>query len=237
MFIQFLVFPYTCNRFGVLNCLKAASLLFPLVYILVPFTALFPTESSRQASAFILLVSRLVGAVYAFPCLIILLTNTAPNLRVLGTLNGVATSTAALGRSIGPPLVGNVFSFGLKKGYMVIPWTVLSFLCMLSALPLFWVTEPKGFANSADEDEEQDDGEEGEGDVEAWDEGYESDSEHTVHNRSSSPCKPNRAGANQLPSSQSVHDNDSDTQSVLSTKSSAVSRTDENAAPTTVNTP
>lgn len=227
MFIQFLVFPYTCNRFGVLNCLKAASICFPVVHILIPFTALFPTESARQASAFILLVARLVGAVYAFPCLIILLTNCAPNLRVLGTLNGVATSTAALGRAAGPALVGSVFSYGLNKGYMIIPWTVLSLLCVLSAAPVFWVTEPNGFAHSADDEVVEDDYDE---EREYWDEGYESDSEQTIHDGSSSPCIASGNGAHQE-LIRSV-DGDSDVQSVSSIEVPIVNNRTSNAART-----
>ncbi|RMZ78346.1 hypothetical protein DV738_g3862, partial [Chaetothyriales sp. CBS 135597] len=48
MVIQFALFPTAAARFGVLNCLKACSLTFPLVYVAMPFCALLPTSAWRQ---------------------------------------------------------------------------------------------------------------------------------------------------------------------------------------------
>lgn len=42
------------------------------------------------------------AAVLAFPTSTILLTNSSPTLRLLGTLNGIAVAVAALGRAFGP---------------------------------------------------------------------------------------------------------------------------------------
>jgi hypothetical protein len=137
--------------------LKVACAALPLTYLLVPFTALLPTVTLRLAAAFLLNFVKLAGVIYAYPCMIILLTNSAPNLRVLGTLNGIATSVAALGRGIGPAFMGRVFTFGVERGYMVIPWTVLALLSVVSAAPLFWIVEPPGRPEEDEEDEEDDD--------------------------------------------------------------------------------
>lgn len=40
--------------------------------------------------------------IFAFPCSTILLTNSSPTLRLLGTLNGIAVTLSAMGRAVGP---------------------------------------------------------------------------------------------------------------------------------------
>ncbi|WEW58878.1 hypothetical protein PRK78_004346 [Emydomyces testavorans] len=156
MIVQFFVFPYAANRCGVLYCLKVTSLAFPVIYALIPFTALFPTDVTRQIAAFILMTAKLGCVVFAFPCCTILLTNSAPSVRVLGTLNGVATSISAVGRALGPACIGAAFSIGVKMGYMIFPWWCLAIIGLLSALPVFWVIETDGFAGATPDDDDDD---------------------------------------------------------------------------------
>lgn len=160
MIVQFFVFPYIANRYGVLNCLKVSSLGFPIAYALIPFTALFPTNTLRQTAAFILMCGKLACVVFAFPCCTILLTNSAPSVQVLGTLNGMATSVGAIGRALGPALIGAAFSIGVKLGFMIFPWWLLALISLLSAIPVFWMIETDGFAGaSSDVDEDSEDDE------------------------------------------------------------------------------
>lgn len=100
------------------------------------------------------MLAKLSASVFGFPCCIILLTNSAASLSILGTLNGVATSISALGRALGPAVSGATFSFGVSKGYVIIPWWTLAFLAALSALLTFWINETDGFKghDTADED-------------------------------------------------------------------------------------
>ncbi|KOC17472.1 MFS transporter [Aspergillus flavus AF70] len=154
MFLQFLVFPIAAKRYGVLNCLKAMILVFPVIYFVTPFTALVP-ESLRHVTIFLLMLSKLAASIFGFPCITILLTNSATSLTVLGTLNGVATSVSAVGRAAGPAICGAAFSFGVKKGYIILPWWMLSIFGALSALPIYWTVEPDGFQGN-DAEEEQD---------------------------------------------------------------------------------
>lgn len=160
MLIQFLIFPYACRRYGVLTCLKATAVVFPLLYFIAPFTVLFPTNASRQIAAFILLTAKLCCVVFSFPCNTILLTNSAASVYILGTLNGVATSVSAIGKAVGPAIIGGTFSVGVKHGYMIFPWWVLGFIAGLSAIPVFWAKDQDNF-NDEDEEEENDDDHEG----------------------------------------------------------------------------
>jgi predicted MFS family arabinose efflux permease len=164
MFTQFLAFPPLARRYGVLNCLKACSLTFPLIYLAVPFTSLLPTSALQQAAMVALMLMKGWCAVFAYPCTTILLTNSAVSLRILGTLNGVATSISAIGRAAGPALAGLTFTVGVDAGYVIVSFWMLAAVAILGAIPVFWLVEMEGFGGDEDdsddseaEDETEDD--------------------------------------------------------------------------------
>jgi len=101
MFNQFFVFPPITRRYGSLNCLRVCLGLYPLVYLLSPFAVILK-EEFRRPYLYGLVLIRNIGGVFSFPCSTILITNSAPSLRVLGTLNGIATALGAFGRALGP---------------------------------------------------------------------------------------------------------------------------------------
>jgi len=106
----------------------------------------------------IMIVKCFVG-IFAFPCSVILLTNSAVSLRILGTLNGFAVSISAVGRAIGPAVTGAAFSWGLEKGYMITPWWLLSIISCVGGIPIWYLVEMEGFNktdSSDDEDEDED---------------------------------------------------------------------------------
>ena len=162
MVVQFLVFPPLARRFGVLRCLKACTIAFPLVYLLTPFTVLLPTPITQQIGIFCVMILKSCAGIFAFPCTTILLTNSARSLRLLGTLNGVATSLSAVGRAIGPTIGGGAFTLGIDIGYVIIPWFTLSAMAALGNVPVWWLVEMDGFggADDSDSDEEAEEEEE-----------------------------------------------------------------------------
>lgn len=105
--------------------------------------------------------------IIGFPCTTILLTNSASSLRILGTLNGFATTFSGLGRAVGPAAAGAVFSWGVKEGYAIAPWWMLALIAMVGAVPPWFIVEGDGptsslGAGSEGEEEEEDDEEGGE---------------------------------------------------------------------------
>jgi hypothetical protein len=173
MLVQFLVFPPVARKYGVVNCLRVCAICMPIIYFFVPFAALLPDRSSQEAAIFVLMIIKgcckcllypssrhtsnsLSVSTFAFPCSTILLTNSASSLRILGTLNGIATSVGAIGRALGPAIGGSTFTYGVKVGYVILPWWTLSFIATLAAIPSFWVVEGEGFGGDADnvEDDE-----------------------------------------------------------------------------------
>jgi hypothetical protein len=148
--IQFLIFPPTARRFGVLYCFKCCACVFPLICLVTPYTALIVNESAQQAAMFAILIVKNFAIIFATPCSIILLTNSAVSLRILGTLNGFAVSISAVGRAIGPAIGGASFTWGLEHGYMITPWWLLGCISIVGAVPIWYLVEMDGFSKSGD---------------------------------------------------------------------------------------
>lgn len=100
------------------------------------------------------------AVIIGFPCITILLTNSCSSLRILGTLNGFATTFSALGRAIGPALAGATFSWGAGKGTVVPAWWFLAVMAALGAIPTWKLIDGEGPSHSA----ESSDAEDGDGD-------------------------------------------------------------------------
>jgi hypothetical protein len=154
MIFQFFVFPPVARRFGVLNSLRAAFLIYPFVFFITPFTALLPTPLLKEVALLLLMVIRGLAGTFAFPTSTIMITNSASSLRVLGTLNGLATSVSAVGRAAGPAIGGSVFTLGVKHGYVIAPFWTLSLISLLAAIPTWYLVEGKGFGDDPDPETE-----------------------------------------------------------------------------------
>ncbi|KAJ5545881.1 MFS transporter [Penicillium frequentans] len=143
MVIQFFAFPPIAKHLGILRCFKLAAMAQPIIFFLTPFTVLVP-EPFRLSAVLLIMLAKLGTTVFGIPCSTILLTNSASSMSVLGTLNGVSTSVSALGRAAGPAIIGSAFSYGVKRGYVIIPWWLLSALALWSVVPAFWIVEQEG---------------------------------------------------------------------------------------------
>ncbi|OCK83370.1 MFS general substrate transporter [Lepidopterella palustris CBS 459.81] len=150
MLIQLILFPPVARKIGILRCLRISFLLFPIVFILTPFTTLLPTPLGKEIAMCAILVVRGFAGTFAFPASTILLTNSASSLRTLGTLNGIATSASAIGRAFGPAIAGSAFTMGVKNGYIIAPFWILAAIALLAAIPTFFLIEGEGFSDDAD---------------------------------------------------------------------------------------
>lgn len=157
MFIQLFVFPSVARRYGVLNCLKVTSFIFPVVTLIIPFTALLPTSAAQQVVLSFILIIRSCTIIFVYPCSAIMLTNTAASVRVLGRLNGIATSFCAIGRAIGPAIGGWAFTLGVDIGYVILPWWILAAITLLCIIPISQLVEMEGFAADNVESDSQTD--------------------------------------------------------------------------------
>jgi hypothetical protein len=150
---QFLLFPPIARYLGVLRCLRISFLIFPFVFFITPLLSLIPDPLTREIAMVALLMIRGVGGTFSFPTSTIMLTNSAPSMRVLGTINGLATSFSAVGRAAGPTIGGGLFTWGVKRGYVIVPFWTLSVIAFIASIPTFYLVESKGFGEDADIDE------------------------------------------------------------------------------------
>jgi hypothetical protein len=153
IFYQFVVFPPLARHYGVLNCLRTVLSVMPIVYLLAPFSTLVPSVLGAQITLFCLWLVKGLCSTFAFPCSTILLTNSAPSLKVLGTINGIATSVSAIGRAAGPTYAGTLFTWGTKEGFIIAPFWGLSLVAALSTIPTWWLVEGEGFGHDDEEEE------------------------------------------------------------------------------------
>lgn len=147
--IQLFVFPPVTQKLGALRCMRIMACINPIPYFLTPYTALLPTAKSQKVCMFIIMMMKTVCTTFSFPCCTILLTNSASSLRSLGTLNGIGTTVSALGRAIGPFIIGAIFTWGAKHNMIIAPYVVLSLSAAINIIPVFMMEEGKGFGDDA----------------------------------------------------------------------------------------
>lgn len=132
------------------------AVLFPIVYLLIPYTALIQDPTRQFAALLALLLVKGFAVIVGFPCITILLTNAAPSVRILGTLNGFATTFSGLGRAVGPAAAGATFSWGLERGYVLPAWWLLAVIAVGQVVPAWMIIEGEGPRREEDSEEEDD---------------------------------------------------------------------------------
>ena len=141
MFAQMVLFPIVVRRLGPLKTIRFAAMTYPMLYMIVPYLVLLP-PSLRMFGLGFVLFWKITHQALAYPSHMLLLTNSAPSLLVLGLINGIAASAASLARAIGPTVSGIVQSAGLDAGYVGMPWWVTSLVAIIGALECWLLREP-----------------------------------------------------------------------------------------------
>ncbi|KAI3123962.1 hypothetical protein CBS147330_7027 [Penicillium roqueforti] len=140
MIVQLWLFPFVVKHFGTLRTFRFVLLAWPPLYLAVPYLVLLPAKFQVLA-VYVSLISKITFHVIAFPATAILLANAAPSSKVLGSINGVAASTASLSRAFGPTITGLLHSKGLGSGYSVLAWWACGLVCLIGAIQSFWMEE------------------------------------------------------------------------------------------------
>jgi hypothetical protein len=149
------IFPVVVRRLGALGLFRTITLSYPLLYIVTPYMVLLP-ESVRMAGVYVLVIWKCTCATMAYPSNAILLTNSAPSLLMLGTINGVAASTASLSRAFGPTISGVLFSAGVKLGYSGLAWWCSALIALAGAAISLRMTDEGGRMDTQAGNEEED---------------------------------------------------------------------------------
>jgi MFS family permease len=135
----FIVAPIT-RRLGSLRLFRMLAFSYFLLYLVTPYVVLLP-DNVRMAAVYVLVMWKCTYATMAYPSNAILLANSAPSKQVLGTINGVAASTASLCRALGPTVSGFLYGIGLKTGYSGLAWWFSGLITLVGAYLSLRMTE------------------------------------------------------------------------------------------------
>jgi hypothetical protein len=159
MIATIVFFPIVVRRLGALRLFRTLAISYPILYLVTPYLALLPTWA-RTCGIYAIIVWKCTFANFAYPANAILLTNSAPSLLLLGTINGVAASTASLSRAFGPTVSGFLYSVGLQMGYSGLAWWCTALFTVLGALISLQMTDKGGRMDAGEKDEKADEDEE-----------------------------------------------------------------------------
>lgn len=154
MFAQLIVFPLVSRKLGSLRTFWITLCLYPVLYLLAPYLVLLP-EQLRIPGLMLLFIGKVTFQSLSYPSLAIILANSSPSKRVLGTLNGIAMSSASISRGFGPTISGFVDGLGNTHNMSALAWWTIAAVAMLGWLPGFALREgakPSLFIAEKDEE-------------------------------------------------------------------------------------
>ncbi|USP80954.1 hypothetical protein yc1106_08228 [Curvularia clavata] len=115
----------------------------------------------------VILVIKTVAGVGGLTAALLMITNSAPNHNVLGTLNGLAQTLSAAGRAAGPFISGSLFTAATKLKHKgeVLPFGIFAGIALIGFVLSFGIRgeslEAEGWSDDeSEEDEEEEVGEE-----------------------------------------------------------------------------
>ncbi len=149
---NYFIVPRVTQRLGSLRLFRLLAFSYFALYLVTPYLVLLP-ESLRMPAIYLLIIWKCTYSTMAYPNNAMLLANAAPSKQVLGTINGVAASTASLCRALGPTLSGFLYAVGLQSGYTGLAWWVSGLITIVGAYLSSQITE--GETQDAPTEEEE----------------------------------------------------------------------------------
>ncbi|KAH6607467.1 mfs multidrug transporter [Trichoderma cornu-damae] len=137
---NYLIVTPVTRRLGPLRLFRLIAFSYFALYLVTPYVVLLP-ESMRMPAIYLLVIWKCTFSTMAYPSNAILLANSAPTKQVLGTINGVAASTASLCRALGPTLSGFLYAMGLQSGYSGLAWWFSGLVTIAGAYLSSQITE------------------------------------------------------------------------------------------------
>ncbi|KAF2269387.1 MFS general substrate transporter [Lojkania enalia] len=134
LFVQAVIFPPFVEKIGVWRSFVSMIVLYPTCYFIVPFVSALP-DNLVSAGIYLSFILQAFYGIISFPCALILMKNATPSPLVLGRVNGLAMSACCLARTVGPPLVGIIYSFGGSAA----AFFSCAGVAFLGVVQLFWV--------------------------------------------------------------------------------------------------
>ena len=144
------LFPVIVRKLGALGLFRCVAISYPILYVATPYLVLLP-DSLQMVGVYVVVIWKCTFTTMSYPSNAILLTNSAPSLLMLGTINGVAASMASLCRAFGPTASGFLFSAGLRIGYSGLSWWCSAIIAVAGALLSVSMTDKGGRMDVEDE--------------------------------------------------------------------------------------
>lgn len=133
--VQALVFPLLADFFGVCKLLLIVTLAHPVAYIAVPLLQLLPANM-LYPGLFACLTMRNLTSILAFPLLLIMIKEAAPNKSHLGKINGLAASTGAACRTVASPIAGLLYGLSIDIHFTPLAWWASALVAVFGALQI-----------------------------------------------------------------------------------------------------
>jgi hypothetical protein len=131
--IQAFVFPLLAEFFGVWRLLLLVTVAHPIAYFIVPFLQLLP-QSMLYPGLFACLTVRSLTAILAFPLLLIMIKEAAPDKSHLGKINGLAASTGAASRTVASPIAGLLYGLSIDLHFTALAWWASAAVAIIGAM-------------------------------------------------------------------------------------------------------
>lgn len=131
--IQGIVFPILADIFGVWRLLLMVTVAHPVAYLIVPFLQLLPPKLIFPG-IFAALTVRNLTSILAFPLLLIMIKEAAPDKSHLGRINGLAASTGAACRSVASPIAGLLYGLSIEIRFTPLAWWASALIALVGAM-------------------------------------------------------------------------------------------------------
>ncbi|KAI0014363.1 MFS general substrate transporter [Xylariaceae sp. FL0662B] len=135
------IVPPVLKRVGSRRLFRFLVLVYFSLYLITPYLVLLP-ENYRMVGIGLILLWKCTFASMAYPSNAIMTADSAPSHLALGTINGVAASTASLCRAFGPTISGILYAVGLQTGYSGLAWWCSALVAIGGAIVGFQIQEP-----------------------------------------------------------------------------------------------
>ncbi|KAI0600985.1 MFS general substrate transporter [Biscogniauxia sp. FL1348] len=141
--LQLFAYPRLQARIGTRGVLRVALWLFPPAYAAAPYLSLV-SGGPRWVFLACVVFAQIAARTMAIPSTVILLTESALEGAVLGTVHGAGNTLASLARAVGPAVGGYVFALGVDAGVVGLVWWFYLVVIALCALAWSYVMESDG---------------------------------------------------------------------------------------------
>lgn len=145
--LQILFYPPIHTKMGTLRGYRTFLPFSILAYTALPFLVLLPDTQPAWVLWLLLaavLASQVLSRTFALTGTVILVNNSSPGPKSLGTIHGMAQSASSAARMLGPTVGGYLLGLGLRHNLVGGVWWLMAGICAVQWALLFIIYEGDG---------------------------------------------------------------------------------------------